>query len=348
MVNHKYFSGHRTFSLNKYYDPQRKLETSSQQNSNQDKLDDQQKPIIIINHSPSNFYDPAYNYEHSQNGQMSNDELYYNNFIGDHKFNSEDVDSISIKDINPLISILNDITTVFDSYYKAIPEEAVQGNVSKNQMSSVLKFYTKIGTFVKEVIKERDSLKNKIDYLKAKIGHIKTSEEEVIDFFELTNNYMGMKKKIEEYVDLDENFGIYNRRIKETLESFSEDVKEIQDASSNLTKLNDFFTIELSALDEISDSRSTIDILEKFDQVLSLTLKLVEIRHDIEHSIKTLKEVFNRIQENKLYLEETIIESEKLAEEYDIKNRLIGGSSKKYSEKISHIFIFSLIMLVSI
>lgn len=258
----------------------------------------------------------------------------------------QEIESIGIQDIDGLIIILDNINSIFDSYYDTIPAEIAPNSTTHQEAGHIIQLYSKIGTFVKKVVSEKDKLTQEIDYVHAKVSKFKTTESDIIVFYELEANFRVMKQKSNAYLNVDPKFKDHFKRIEELVTRFGEEVKKIQTASTNLSKLDDFFTIEVQALEDLSNSRSTEDMLEKFDKVMMLTVKLVEIRLDIENAIKIMKGSFTQIKEDKLNLQEAILGAERLSEVHVAQKTIVETPLK--GTKSVRIYTVTFLMLFAL
>lgn len=289
------------------------------------------QPIIVINHTPKveSLIDTDTSLTYVPTPEV---------------YDANTVDSISFEDIDPLIEILNSISSIFDSYYEAIPPEIAQKGPESHQTGHVVQLYSKIGNFVKEVIIGKDQMKSNIDYINAKISQFKTTESDVIYFYGLERNYKTMTNKSKDYTASDSKFNAYFANIQKAVASFAQQATNIQAACSNLSKLNDFFALELSALQDLSASQTTIEMLEKFDKVLMLTVRLVEIRLDIENAIKTMKGNFLNMKDEKILIAENIVGAERLAEYHSAK----ATQKSPLSSSTSSVKRYSTLVLIAL
>lgn len=62
---------------------------------------------------------------------------------------------------------------------------------------------------------------------------------------------------------------------------------------SQFVKLHNFFEREIDAIQESEEQNSVVNALEKFDKIMMLTLRILELKVEIQQN---LKEVKDRVQ----------------------------------------------------
>ena len=95
------------------------------------------------------------------------------------------------------------------------------------------------------------------------------------------------KKKLQVYVDS------YMSHLDNLAYEFETDTKTLKANMSQFVKLHNFFEREIDAIYESEDKNGVVNALEKFDKIMMLTLRILELKVEIQQN---LKEVKDRVQ----------------------------------------------------
>lgn len=188
----------------------------------------------------------------------------------------------------------------------------------------VLKFYAAIRNFIKSVIINKHQLLQDLVFVHNKIHLLKTSENDMLKFYNLEEKYMDVKIKSAPFDAKDQKFSIHFKQINNYTVDFNNEVKKIGVAAADLFKLNDFFTNEITQLEHDNYDHAVVNALDKFDKVLMMTVKLVEMKIDIENSIGAMKGGMIELKDLRLKVEADILNIERLTEFYLIQQRAEG------------------------
>ena len=192
---------------------------------------------------------------------------------------------------------------MYTNFYSNLPEENLEEKNKKNKNMSV--YMNSLQNFTREILMNSDSLMSDINYLENKLHNMKTGLENMMFFYNLEEKYDKLKIQLEV---------IDNEDIKkeyETLQNYSTDYdiyeKNIKKYSYDLYKFNNFFAEQIKNIhsNEYLDQKS--DAMDKFDKVLMLSVRLIELKVDLEKCLENLKENFENLKKLGIDLENTLL-----------------------------------------
>ena len=306
-----------------------------------------ERPIIIINHNPQIHYTPPNTQLYDQYGALTIDPhqgVDFNNVKYNH-----DVRVITVDDIDTLFDVVSDVNNIYSVFFNALPQDENQpgkGNLEK--AVDILKFYAKMRRFVLFVLQNTEQLKNDVLFLDAKVSNLKTDENDMLEFFHLDHRYfkvqveyqnMDQKKLGSLKNSFDENF----ETIRETSTQFEKDANKIISGIYSLKKFHDFFDKEIMELQENNFDSTILNALDKFDKIMMMTLRLLELKLDLEKSIKETQEGFQNIKLHEALLNETLTTLEKLDDIERLSEKKIAVTK---SVEVLYVFLFSMLLFV--
>lgn len=221
---------------------------------------------------------------------------------------------------------------IYDAYYDALPSEENDSTLSKTV--DVLKFYSRIREFIKKVILNKHQLLQDLVFVHDKVHSLSASENNMLSFYDLEEKFLDVKAKANRFEEKDQKFSIYFSQINNFNGQFEAEVKKIEAAAADLFKLNDFFTEKLSKLEETNQEDKITNVLDKFDKVLTMTVRLIELKIDLENAIEEMKGGMIDLKDLRLKIEADILNVEKLTEFYLLQEREEGAQKKFKGTKL--------------
>lgn len=250
---------------------------------------EKKNPVIIINHSENetreqNYINPIY--EVPKKNTLDN------------------LNEISIADIDTLILILNNIENLYSGFYQKLPEDPKMEKNPEN-LQNLNDYIKRLQIFTRDIMMNSDSLMSDMNYLENKIHKMQPGIEKMMLFYNLEEKFS--KLKIQLTVTKDEKI---RGEFKE-LTNYSEDYdiyeKNIKKYSYDLYKFNDFFAAQIKNINQDPFSGNQGDSVDQFDKVLMLSVRLIEIKVDLEKCLENLKEDFENLQTLGFDIEKTIL-----------------------------------------
>ena len=246
----------------------------------------------------------------------------FNNGI-DHMYNSikvENAEVVSFKDIDTLLDVLNFVGHLYTDIFNSLPQEPEgkeKGGLEKTL--DVLRFYSKVRNFLMVVIQSRQQLIEDINFLEGKVHALKTEREEMINFYGLDHKYFKVKLKMIRYSN-DDKFKSYMNDLDTIQATFEKDVKTILKFAYIFGNQTATFIKEINDLQRNESSNNVLNALDKFDKIIMMTIRLIEVKISLEDSMENLKVSLNNLKTNKLALTETLNNIAKIgAKEVDLK-----------------------------
>ena len=308
--------------------PVKSLLTKTLQNTNGE------NPIILINHSPTitSYINPQTHYTaNPQNPMPSNFPKLYSDFKNAEnpenfsnnqivKFNAEKwktkrEDFVSAEDIDVLVRVLSDIWDIYQRFFAALPEREENGKGAMGKTMGILRFYAKMRNFVKIVFLEKDELFGDVRFLESRVSMLRfEGEEDMVRFYDLGFKYDNLKARIGSDNNRSSAFLESQAELQEINEKFEIEIKSILSSAYDLSKLNQFFTNEIEEITKNSSENDVLNALDKFDKILMMTIRVIELKIEIEQSVGDLKEGIEELKKYRVQVEDVIIGMEKSLE----------------------------------
>ena len=127
----------------------------------------------------------------------------------------------------------------------------------------------------------------------------------MIDFYCYHNTYETISQQLKGYYD-DPKVSEYLKNIDKLAEKFAVEVKDAKFASDNLIRLELYFSAEIKEINQITAETEAQTSAQKYDRMMALGMKLIELKTEIEASITKLKTALLRINLYKADLEASI------------------------------------------
>ncbi len=114
--------------------------------------------------------------------------------LDQHQTTSSDENSISIKDIDHLISVIDKIQDIYTNFYEEMPNQPnAKSSDFKSGTLELRLFILRLKKFTKYVIMESYELMNNINLYEKKIHLMKSGEAEMMVFFNYGQRYSKLK-----------------------------------------------------------------------------------------------------------------------------------------------------------
>lgn len=279
------------------------------------------RPVIIINasgstpqHHESDIHDATHIKTFDQNALPSHSQHHFSNDIGlTHTHKSQET---SVNDVDSMLTMLDRIRSIYDSYYDALPSNEAENKSVEEHELDVIRFYAKIRDFIKTVMMNKHNLLSDLVFIHDKVTQLRSTEEDMLKFYRLSKQFFDIKMQSSKYQELDKKFDLYFKQISGYTLSFDDQIKKINASSADLFKLNDFFSYDIDQLEQSNTTNKAMGVLDKVDQVLNLTVKLIELKIDMENSIEVIKSSLMEIKHLRIKIEEEMLNVQKLTEFY--------------------------------
>lgn len=237
-------------------------------------------PIIIINHQETH---------HIPESLETQNRPYLTKESQD---TTQSMDNVSIQDLPILEQILENLGNIYTNFYAKLPENAEQGSI--DDVGEMNGFIIKLKTFTRDVIMNSGELMNDINFLQRKIHLIKSGENEMIYFYNLEQKYGRLKTQ--SALMLKPKIREKWQEINEFSHNYNEEIKNLYKDSYELYKFNLSFANQIKKINYSHNNNAQNNALNKFDEVLMFSIKLIEVKVDLEKSLRNLKNSFEEIK----------------------------------------------------
>ena len=253
---------------------------------------------------------------------------------------------VSVKDIATILHILEEVRQLYNDIYDVLPSEDKKDKSTLEATVDVLRYYAKIRSFLKKVYLLRKQLLSDLDYVSDKIHLLTADGNDMLFFYGLQDKYLAIKIKAEPHKLKDSKFSIYFQMMDDFVLKFNENVQQIGASSQDVLKLNDFFTKEIDQLQSYETDSSILNALDKFDKILMLSVKLIELKIDIETSVHKMKESFIKLQKQKDQVEEVLNNINLLADHFENGPATTTSALVSNKESLIAAFCFTVILTI--
>lgn len=212
---------------------------------------------------------------------------------------------LTFDDIPLMIDSIDKVEKKYTSYYSTFPYSETDKKLLVSSHEDVMNYYERMRRFVRVVIEDRNHLLAEFDIILKKSNLLTAGEKEMISFYGYHNTYENINDQLKGY-KVDSKVTEYQKTIDVTAEKFAVEVKAAHTASANLVKLEEYFSTEISQINQIAAESETLRSLEKYDRMLALGMKLIELRTELETNISDLKSSLMKINHYKSELDTSI------------------------------------------
>lgn len=198
------------------------------------------------------------------------------------------------KNIPNLLIIIQSISTVYNTLFQDIPENA--NKVPKStleQLKEGLLLYAKLRNFIIAITVNRDNLNADLIHLKNNIDSIELNHDEVLGFFDLNDRYVELLFKSDK---LNKEFWERVTELKSETDSFSTTITKIAKNVNTLITLNSLIFEKTDYLSNNMDNDEIMDSIKKVDATLLVLPELIEIKNDLDVVFKELGEDFEVVK----------------------------------------------------
>lgn len=277
--------------------------------------------IVIINQAPAltpKLVDMA-------NEEQNNQNCTQESFSGDGKNVRY---GMTLEDIPGILNITESIGKLYDAYFKIFPEtSAVLKDESKKSFldntANILSFYGKLKNFVMAVWNEKDILRDEIQIIRTNITTLQTSELEMLRFFGLESSYTQMKIKSAPYEAFDPKFNSYYMDMVDITTNFQINVQRTLQIVVDLDNYTQLFLKAVDQLRKIGINESSsefINILSKIDTVLMFMGTILELRVELEATVKNSQIYLKALASERENLKSLLQKICNLADYYSLQN----------------------------
>lgn len=110
-----------------------------------------------------------------------------------------------------------------------------------------------------------------------------------------------LKKKVKSLIDG------YLEQLDSLALKFEEDVKTLKGNMMKFGKLHAFFEREINSIRESEQENNILNALEKFDKVMMLTLRILELKVELQEYMKSIKDRLTNLTTYRVNLENVIL-----------------------------------------
>lgn len=273
----------------------------------------QEKPVIIINHQE------IHHVPRTPRQQDNNPSPIQHNEPVERPSTVNDMNNVSIDDMESLEKILDNIANIYTNFYQKLPEETDQSSLEEYDPEKMNEYMIKLKTFTRDVIMNSENLMNEINYFQRKVHLIKSGENEMVGFFKKEQTYAKLKTQsaLMDQEDIKDNWTL----IASLSEEYNQMVKDIYRHSYELYKFNVFFANQIKQINNSGSTQGEENTVNKFDQVLMFSIRLIEVKVDIEKAIAELKTCFQTIKTISFKVEQILMDLEQIIRKREIEIR---------------------------
>lgn len=243
------------------------------------------------------------------------------------------VSAITYEDVDTLMNILSAIQSIFKNYYDALPghiapsENENPEEAEKENFNRILEFYRKIRSFIHAVVFNKDNLFRDLGYFDAKVKTLGASEQKMLRFYGYQYKYYQLKADSNAYLSSNgDEINAQFDKVQKIHAHFDAEVNNIVSGAFDLSRLNDYFQTEISALADVGYQDRLTNALDKFDKVVMFVVRLIEIKMDIQKSISQAQKSLINCKSFRMDIEEAMMTVQNIVD----KNRL-AASIKKWA-----------------
>ncbi len=135
----------------------------------------------------------------------------------------------------------------------------------------------------------------------------------MMTFYGFEYKYYSVREKISEMDEDDRShyklpIELKEQELNEISELFQDDVKYILSNSYDFFQLQEFFEQEIKEIERTDNNNDLMNALSKFDKILMLTVRLLELKGDLETSIQNMKEFLKKLITHRKQVERVILD----------------------------------------
>lgn len=211
-------------------------------------------------------------------------------------FANQAENQISFEDIDTLIGIISDINGIYNGIFKLLPSKKEveeksetkieQLNSALDKAYDILRFYSRLRSFVNTVVYQRHLIVADMQKLRRKVNYLQTDEDDMLRFYALQDQYLKVKTRGLKY-DYDPKIKLFLKKVDQISVPFGADVKTILRSVFKLEKAIVFFDSDIRSLAMGVNTENPIEVLKTIDNVMMLLIRIMEAKDDI---LKTAKE----------------------------------------------------------
>lgn len=233
----------------------------------------------------------------------------------------EEVTVIKVKDFDILETIVSKLRDAFDAYYAMLPNANQDSGPKKNKTIQALNLVTQVTELVTTIVKNKESILSDLKHVEDRLGQMKGTSTDMLKFFELDTQYSQTLKLAKTWMKNDPKFETHMKAINDAADTYNNNVKTLLSSVYDLSKLAEFFYDEIMKLKLSSKANNISDVLVKFDQVIMLLARLMNMKTYIKKSIDNIKTSMNNIKELKNSIQKSLKSTENLSMYYQLQEK---------------------------
>lgn len=215
------------------------------------------------------------------------------------------VHQLTFDDIPVMTNSIESVQKKYAQYYSAFPFAEGESKLLVNSHEDVINYYERMRKFVRTVMEDRSDLVTQFFIIRHNNDLLVAGEKEMIAFYGYHNTYENINEQLKGFQQnpkVDE----YQKDIDRVANEFATEVKQAHEASAKLVQQEAYFESEISQINQITAENESLVSMEKYDRMLALGVKLIQIRSELEANISDLKAALARISLLKAELDKNI------------------------------------------
>ncbi len=242
-----------------------------------------------------------------------------------------EIGTVTVNEVETLMDVINIISSIYFDFYSSLPEQDTMKKGTLEKTIGILKYYAKIRTFLSTVFHKRDELVKNINFLEGKIHLFRTDVEDMLRFYNLQEKYFHVRIMNMSFIS-NSDFNSYQKDIEDINREYNKDITHLLHFAYELGKQSADFIEEINDLQRNEYNHSIMNVLEKFDKVIMITIRLLETKINIETTIESLQVSLRNLKKYRYSLNETILNMEKIAKP---QSKIV---EKPHKEKLSSFY----------
>lgn len=201
------------------------------------------------------------------------------------------VDKVTFQDIDTMITVANNIFGIYDQYIQLFPNAETTEDVSAwKKAEAALRFYVKVRSLILTFIQKRSNLIAEVNYLNGKVDKLQASEEDMMAFYGLENQYFRTKLNTMMYTEKSTKIQSYWKDFDSYKAEFQVQLQRVVQSTYDIVHFAEMFEDDIREIARNDHENPLIESLDKFDDTMMMLAKLVEKKADLQKSVSILKD----------------------------------------------------------
>ncbi len=194
-------------------------------------------------------------------------------------------------ELDPMITLLNRIKDLYQSYYELLPERANPFAFQKNYPPNlaVLTFYNKVKIFSEKFAQSRDELQNSMLFSVSRLLTFKTGQDRMLKFFEMFSSWSILLQRAAPFEEYEPKIPKFYDQMADLGKDYSRIASRLMGEANEYQRVYEYFATEVQNLVNVASPDPLNDAVDKFNFYLKFIIKLQEIRGDIFQTIDRIK-----------------------------------------------------------